>query len=185
MLSRRRIKERYFDDPSAFFSGTLWIPVSVLSALLAVLFAVMLILGAAELVRDGRYVALVLISLLDLLFIFGTYYVISDGAVRVTVGSAGVKAAYFGRELADIEWSEVHCIYVQHETSRGTDKYILLAKANVEPKAQYDAVRHAKHGISQNPDVLLVLPYKEKRTQMLRQFAPQRISMRYLERIKP
>lgn len=184
MLKRRNIKQRSFEDPTTFYRGSLWIPISAFSILLFVLFTTLLVLEGKALVQHGKYAAIALITLLDVLFAVGAYYVISDGAARVRVGRDGVSASYFGKQLCAVSWAEVYCIYVQHETSRGTDKFILLAKAGMTAKELVDAARLAKHGVSTNPNVLFVIPYKEKRTQMLRQFAPQRVDMRYLQKIK-
>ncbi|MCQ2418456.1 MAG: hypothetical protein MJ085_01605 [Clostridia bacterium] len=184
MLSRRPVKETIYKSPSRFFSGALWIPIAAAVALLAGLLTAALITGSGEFIREKSYHVIVRIALIDLLCLVGLYFVIWDGAVRITLSYEGAEARFFGKTLTSFSWEEVQSIYVQHESTRGIEKYLMIVKSDVEPKEQFAAVRKSKRCMSKNPEILLIIPYKVKRSQMLRQFAPDRVKMRYLEKIK-
>lgn len=184
MLSRKPIKETIYPNPSRFFAGAMWIPIAIGMLLMSVLFTAGLVTGTALLLREGYIAAFVLLVIFDFVSLAGLFYSFWDGAVRITLSYEGAEASFFGRELTKFSWSEVGTIYVQDQSFRGAEKYLMITKGTVDVKDQYQAVRKAKHGMSQNPDILLIIPFKLKRSQMLRQFAPDRIRMRYLEKLK-
>lgn len=184
MLSRKPIKETIYPSPSSFFAGALWIPVSIGMLAMAALFTAALISGTGYFLREKRYAVWILLIAADLVSLVGLYFSVWDGAVRITLDYEGVKAKFFGRELTSFSWSEVRYVFVQDQTFRGTEKYLMLTKADVEAKDQYLAARSAKHCMSENEDILLMIPFRLKRSQMIRQFAPDRVRMRYLEKLK-
>lgn len=182
MLSKKPVKETIYPSPSSFFAGTLWIPIAIGMLAMTALFTAALITGTGFFLREKRYAVWLLLIAMDIISAAGLYYSIWDGAVHITLSYDGVEARFFGKKLTDFSWSEVSAIYVQDQTFRGTDKYLMLTKAAVEPKVQYDQARKAKHCLCDDPDILLIIPFRLKRSKMLRQFAPDRIRMRYLEK---